>query len=127
MSRIFKTIAFNRWQRKLKLSDEVLCKAVSEISNGLIDADLGGGLYKKRIALPGHGKRGGARTLLATNKRNRWFFLFGFQKNEREDITGEEREVLQELSSQFLSYSDNELNYAVKQGKLLEVLYGYKA
>ena len=97
------------------------------MSNGLIDADLGGGLYKKRIALPGHGKRGGARTLLATNKRNRWFFLFGFQKNEREDITNEEREVLQELSSQFLSYSDNKLNYAVKQGKLLEVLYGYKA
>jgi len=95
-------------------------------SNGLIDADLGGGLYKKRIALPGRGKRGGARTLLATNKKSRWFFLFGFQKNEREDVTDEEWEVLQELSSGFLSYSDNELNYAIKQGKLLEVLYEHK-
>ena len=53
---------------------------------GLYDADVGGGLVKKRIARPGQGKRGGFRTLVATNKGNRWVFVFGFPKNERSNI-----------------------------------------
>ncbi len=69
--------------RKTELSDPVLCAAVEEMERGLIDADLGGGVVKKRVALPGRGKSGGARTLVATNKGNRWFFVFGFEKNER--------------------------------------------
>lgn len=50
------------------------------MERGLIDADLGGGVYKKRIALPGRGKRGITRTLIATNRANRWIFLTGFEK-----------------------------------------------
>lgn len=69
------------------MSDAALCAAVSEMAQGLIDADLGGTLVKKRVALPGRGKSGGARTLVATNKGNRWFFLFGFEKNERGNVT----------------------------------------
>ena len=73
--------------------------------------------------MAGHGKRGSARTILATNTKDRWIFLFGFQKNEREIITEEELEILQQLSSEFLDYSDSQLNYAVHKGKLLEVCY----
>jgi hypothetical protein len=64
--------------RKTALTDVVLCKAVQEMAAGLIDADLGGGVLKKRVGLAGRGKRGGVRTLVATNKGNRWFFVFGF-------------------------------------------------
>jgi len=69
MRRVFKTRHFARWVRKTDLTDDALCKAVSEMAAGLVDADLGGGVLKKRVALPGRGKSGGARTLVATNRR----------------------------------------------------------
>jgi hypothetical protein len=65
-----------------------LCLAATEMSNGLIDADMGGGVRKKRVAMPGRGKSRSARTLLATNRARRWFFVFGFEKNERANVTG---------------------------------------
>lgn len=60
MKRVFKTRHFSRWMRKTELSDSALCVAVAEMEQGLIDADLGGGVVKKRVALPGRGKSGGA-------------------------------------------------------------------
>lgn len=60
--------------RKTELSDHALCVAVIEMAQGLIDADLGGGVVKKRIGMAGRGKSGGARTLIATNRGNKWFF-----------------------------------------------------
>jgi hypothetical protein len=72
---VFKTRYFGRWMRKSGLTDQKLCQAVQEMKAGLIDADLGGNLVKKRVALPGWGKSGGVRTLVATNKGNRWFFV----------------------------------------------------
>lgn len=123
MKRIFKIRSFNRWQQKAKLSDQALLDAVLEIEAGLIDADLGQGLIKKRIALPGRGKRGGARTLLATNKVNRWFFLYGFQKNEKENITDEELEALQLLASDHLALTDRQLDHAKKVEVLMEICY----
>ena len=60
------------------------------MDRGLIDADLGGGIVKKRVGLAGRGKRSGARTLIATNKGDRWFFVFGFEKNERANIGDDE-------------------------------------
>lgn len=80
MMRVFKTKHFSRWMRKTELTDQALCEAVAEMSRGLIDADLGGGVVKKRVGLAGRGKRGGARTLVATNKGARWFFVFGLRK-----------------------------------------------
>jgi hypothetical protein len=73
MQRVFKTRSFARWALKAGLSDDALCRAVAEMVSGLIDADLGGGVVKKRVALPGHGKRGSSRTLVATNRADRWF------------------------------------------------------
>ena len=94
IKRVFKTRYFSRWFRNVGLSDAALYQAVKEMEKGLIEANLGGDVVKKRLALPGRGKRGGARTLVATNKDNRWFFLFGFRKNERANITSEELEGL---------------------------------
>lgn len=78
--RAFKIASFSRWARKAGLDDEALSQAVREMKNGLIEAQLGGGLVKKRIALGSSGKRGGARVIVATNFGGRWFFLYGFEK-----------------------------------------------
>ena len=79
---------------------------------GLIDADLGGGVVKKRIGLAGRGKRGGARTLVATNKGNRWFFVFGFEKNERANIADDELEALRDIAEQLLVRTGSQLDDA---------------
>lgn len=123
MGRVFKTRHFSRWMRKAGLVDGALCQAVSEMAAGLIDADLGGGIVKKRVALAGRGKSGGARTLLATNKGSLWFFVFGFEKNVRSNISGEELEALQNLAADLLSRTAWQLNAAVADGALTEICH----
>jgi len=109
--------------RKTELSDKALCKAVTEMDQGLIDADLGGGVVKKRVALPGHGKRGSIRTLVATRRGDYWFFLYGFEKNERSNISNEELEGLQEIAQQLLARTSAELDAAVQAGSLQEICH----
>ena len=99
MRRILKTKAFTRWARKVSLREAALCGAIQEMVDGSIDANLGGGVLKKRIALPGMGKSGGTRTLVATNKGSRWYFVFGFEKNERDNIEPDELAALKRLAA----------------------------
>ena len=124
MRRIFRTRTFTRWMQKSGLTDDALGHAVAEMVRGLADADLGGGLVKKRVALPGQGKRGGARTLVATRLADRWFFLIGFAKNERANIDAEELKALQELAKEYLALDDRQLEQAVTAGKFTEIAYG---
>ena len=121
MSRVCKTRHFSRWVRKTELTDSSLCAAVLEMAQGLIDADLGGGVVKKRVGLAGRGKRGGARTLVATNKGNRWFFLFGFEKNDRANISAEEKEALQSITQDLLARTCKDLDAQVEDGTLQEI------
>ena len=121
MRRVFKTRYFIRWMRKTALNDEVLCAAVNEMAQGLIDADLGGGVVKKRVGISGRGKRGGARTLVATNKGNRWFFVYGFEKNDRANISDDELEALKDLAEQLLARTGNQLAEALNDGSLMEI------
>ena len=123
---IYKTRHFNRWARKASLADELLCRAVDEMANGLIDADLGGGVFKKRIALPGRGKSGSVRTLLATNRDDRWVFVLGFEKNERSNISDKELDALRMLAKDLLGLTIEQLGKAVNEGALLEVEDGQK-
>ena len=125
MKRVFKTRHFSRWMRKTELTESALCNAVNEMIQGLIDADLGGGVVKKRVGLAGRGKSGGARTLIATNKGTRWFFVFGFEKNDRANIADNELEALQDLAHELLARSSNQLNEAVQNGTLLEICNGH--
>jgi hypothetical protein len=121
MKRVFKTRHFIRWMRKTELTDKSLCTAVEEMAQGLIDAELGGGVVKKRVGLAGRGKRGGARTLVATNKGNRWFFIYGFEKNDRANITDDELEALQDIAAQLLVITGRQLDAAVEDGSLQEI------
>jgi hypothetical protein len=126
MKRVFKTRYFSRWMRKTELTDSALCSAVAEISQGLIDADLGGGIVKKRVGLAGRGKRGGARTLIATNKGNKWFFVYGFEKNDRANIADDELEALQDIAEQLLARTGRQLDEAVEDGSLQEICHDHK-
>ncbi|MHB8425445.1 MAG: type II toxin-antitoxin system RelE/ParE family toxin [Gammaproteobacteria bacterium] len=123
MTRIFKTRTFNRWMRKTGLSDPALCKAVAEMEQGLIDADMGGHIVKKRIGVSGRGKRGSTRTLVGTNCENRWFFLFGFGKNERDNIDSKELRALQTTAEVLLALKDKQIASAMEDGALLEICH----
>jgi hypothetical protein len=90
---------------------------------GLIDADLGGGVFKKRIPMPGRGKRGGARTIIGSNRGTRWFFLFGFEKNERATIEQRELAILQKTIEALLEMEPKLLEHSVVEGELLEICH----
>lgn len=123
MRRVFKTRRFSRWMRKTELTDQSLCDAVSEMERGLIDADLGGGVVKKRVPLPGRGKSGGARMLVATNKGDRWFFVFGFEKNDRANVSAKELEALQAIAADLLKLSSTQLDAHVESEALQEICH----
>jgi hypothetical protein len=118
---IYKTRWFDRWARKQRISTPALCDVVREMVNGLFDADLGGGLFKKRIARAGQGKSGGYRTLVATNKGSRWVFVYGFPKNERSNIDRDEEEALKKLAAHLLSLTAQAVTKAKEAGELIEV------
>ena len=118
---VFATKTFSRWMRKNKVTQEDLLDAAQEMVNGLIDADLGGYVVKKRLALHGRGKSSGARTIVATKFGERWFFLFGFEKNERSNIDSDALKSLQQLALTLLSFEPSQLANAVIAGELIEL------
>ncbi len=124
MRRVFKTKHFARWVRKTDLTDDALCGAVREMERGLIDAVLGGGVVKKRVALPGRGKSSGARTLVATNHGAHWFFIFGYAKNERANVSPTELEGFKSLAADLLRHSMADLDAHVKTNALEEICHG---
>ena len=117
---IYKIRWFDRWASRQGLDTHALCQAMREITAGLYEADLGGGLLKKRIARPGQGKSGAFRTLVATNKGNRWFFVYGFAKNARGNIDDDELAALKKLAKHLLSLAPSALGTALRAGELIE-------
>jgi hypothetical protein len=125
--RVFKTKAFARWSRKAGLPDATLCDAVKEMIDGLIDADLGGGVVKKRVPLPGRGKRGSARTVVGTNRGDRWFFMFGFEKADRSTIDARELVALQKVAAALLAMDAKLLSRAMVEGEITEICHEEKS
>ena len=83
-------------------------------------------MVKKRVALAGRGKRGGARTIVANNLADRWFFLYGFGKNERANINRDELKLFQEVARDVLEFSDQQLQVAISKGEMTEVGDDYR-
>ena len=94
---------------------------MAEIEQGLVDAKLGGQVVKKRVALPGKGKRGSTRTVVALRQGDKAIFIYGFAKNERANISDKELKALKLLARELLSYTKPALEKAVKAGELIEV------
>jgi hypothetical protein len=121
MASILKRRDFARWQAGEKLPDSVLCNAVKEMESGLIDADLGGSPYKKRVARPGSGKSSGYRTLLSARIGKRYVFLYGFPKSDKANISPNEKTALQFAGKVFLELSGQDLAKALLSKVLVEV------
>jgi len=121
IKRIFITKPFARWVRKNGLNDFGLLNAIEEMEKGLIDADLGCNVYKKRVRLQGIGKRGGARVIVATKLLKRWFFIFGFSKNDKSNISNDELLYFQETAKRLLNLSDHEIDISMRADKLEEL------
>ena len=117
----FKIKAFSKWASGEGLSDDVLASAVVEMEKGLIDAKLGAQVVKKRVALPGRGKRGSTRTLVAFRQGNKAFFIYGFAKNERANISDKELRALKMLAKELMNYTAAALTKAMKAGELIEI------
>jgi hypothetical protein len=119
--RIYKTKRFQGWAKQVNLTDVDLKKAINELLAGLHDTNLGGNLYKKRVALKGKGKSGGARTIIACKLDDKAFFLYGFAKNKRANITQEELIEYKKFAKILFAYKQKQIDYAVKQKILIEV------
>jgi len=119
--KIFKTQWFTRWAKKEKLTDKALVKAVKEIEQGLVDTDLGGHVIKKRVPLFGRGKSSGARTIIAYKVKNKAFFIYGFAKNKRDNVSTKELQALQILAANLVEYTNPMLDIAIRENELTEV------
>lgn len=122
--RIYKLKAFARFQRKERLSDASLAMAIRNAEDGLVDADLGSGLIKQRIARTGQGKSGGYRTVVAFRRGERAVFLFGFAKNERSNIDGEELQEFRRLAHVFLELNTKQIAALIEENELMEMSDG---
>jgi hypothetical protein len=121
--RIFKTKTLARFTKREAISDVSLVAAIENARRGLIDADLGGGLIKQRVARPGQGKRGGFRMLIGF-RSDRAVFLFGFAKNERDNIDDNQLTTLREIVASWFAADDKKIAQALKDGLLMEVKHG---
>jgi hypothetical protein len=119
---IFATKVFVRFARKERLDDKRLCEAVTRAEQGSVDADLGGHLIKQRVARTGGGRSGGYRTVIAYQAPQRSVFLYGFAKNERDNINDRELDDLKKLAKQLLNYTEEQIAKAIRQAELREVL-----
>jgi len=121
--RAFKNKWFQKWVKKEGLSEEILHDVACEVVEGRVEADLGGGLFKKRVAKPGRGKSGGYRFIIGFRKGNtdRIIFMFAFAKNERTNITKLEEEVLCSVAESFFSASNVQIECMIRINELFEV------
>ncbi len=121
--RVLKLKSFARFQRREGLSDKALCAAVRDLGLGLIDADLGGGLIKQRVARKGQGKSSGYRMLIAYQAGERAVFLFGFAKSERDNIGDADLASWRKVGRGLLALDDAAIEVRIADDDLTEVYY----
>jgi len=121
--RVFKTRWFERFARKEKIPDPALIDAVARAENGQVDADLGGGVIKQRIARPGRGKSGGYRTIIFFRRGERAVFAYGFAKSDRANIDDDEEKQFKEAARHVLQLTEKQIEALVKNGDFVEARY----
>ena len=119
--RTYKNAWFAKFARKERIGNAALCDAVDRAERGLIDADLGGGLIKQRVARAGEGKAGGYRTLILFRQSERAIFALGFAKNERENLSAGELASLKRLARVLLAMTPSEVAWEIELQRLQEV------
>lgn len=119
--RVFKNGWFQKFARKEKISDAMLCEAIARAERGQIDADLGSGLIKQRLARPGAGKSGGFRTLVFFRTQQRAVFAFGFAKSDMANLDAADEVYLKKAAKLVLGFTDDQMDAEVVAGRMLEV------
>ena len=119
--RTFKTKPFVRFANREGIPDEALCDAVRRAERGAVDADLGGGVIKQRIARRGQGRSGGFRVIVGFRRAERAFFVHGFAKSDRENLRRKELTALRTLADEMLGLDGPGLEAMVANGTTSEV------
>lgn len=119
--RIFVTRWMARFARKNRIDDALLVEAIRRAENGLIDADLGGGVIKQRVGRPGQGRSGGYRTLIVFRVGDLAIILFAFAKNERDNIDQDYLADLKQVASKWLLADEAAIARAVEAGDIEEI------
>ena len=119
--RIFKTKWFVRFVRKENISDAALVEAIARLNDGLVDADLGGGLFKQRVSRHGEGRSGGYRTIIALKTGKVAFFIYGFAKNARDNIDDQDFKLLKTAASKFLKSSELQIENLKDDQEIVEI------
>jgi len=119
--RVFKSKWFQRFAKKEGIADETLMDAIYRAEKGQIDANLGGGVLKQRIARPGEGKSGGYRSIVLFRQGERAVFLYGFSKSERDNIEADEEKAFKQAAKHVLALTDKQMVALVKNGDFVEV------
>lgn len=120
--RIFKNAWFERFVRKQRIENAALLDAVRRAEQGMIDADLGGGVIKQRVARLGKGKSGGFRTIVLYRQEQRAFFVFGFAKSERANISNEEEVLFKKMAKEIFALSEEQIAALVASGRFSEII-----
>ncbi|MDF2381824.1 type II toxin-antitoxin system RelE/ParE family toxin [Nostoc ellipsosporum NOK] len=124
---VLMTKTFARFARKAKLEDASLAKAAAEVAAGEFDADLGGHVYKQRVARSGGGKSGGFRTIILFKVGGHSFFAHGFAKNEKANVTAKELKALKKLADVLLAMSEADIDKGIAAGEFVKVEDGDEA
>ncbi|MDI9349175.1 MAG: type II toxin-antitoxin system RelE/ParE family toxin [Candidatus Symbiobacter sp.] len=119
--RIYKTKWLAKFAKSEQISNITLKEAIDRAERGLVDADLGGGLIKQRVARMGQGRSGGFRTIIAYKAQERAVFLYAFAKNERENLTLHELTDLRRIGKLWLEQPIDNLLAQMKDGKIEEI------
>ena len=119
--KVFKNVWFGRFARKERISADALWDAVERAEKGQIDADLGGGVIKQRIARPGEGKSKGYRSIVLFRKGEKSFFVYCFPKSERGNIRDDEEEQFKKMAKLVLALTDAQLGELISSGQFEEV------
>jgi len=101
--------------------DTELKETVDSLEAGQADAELGGNVYKMRIARPGEGKSGGYRVIVFFRSGDKTFFVYGFAKSEKGNIDRGELQGFKVRSKDAFSMTEEQINYRLKNGTLVEV------
>jgi len=116
-----KTKWLSRWAKKNRISDISLLQAIENLELNLSSVSLGGGLFKVRVALSNSGKSSGFRTLIVYKEKSRAIIVYGFAKNEKENLTSSELQVFKALSKDILKQSTKDLEIAVKHNIFIPI------
>ena len=124
--RVFKNVWFSNFAQREKIKDDTLIDAVSRAERGIVDAELGGGVIKQRLARPGQGKSGGYRSIVIFRKGERAFFVYGFAKSDRENIEPDETAAFKKAAKSFFALSEAQITAMIEDKSLTEIDYETK-